>query len=108
MAKELQQVPTDETEQRALSRRVSEALRPPGGENAEQPSQPEYELDAALTWSDKELLREMDFEQMSAEEIAKAKAAKAAANGITRSIMVPPGYLFGIPQIKRIAASVRI
>ncbi len=34
----------------------------------------EVELDATLTYSDKEMLRTMDFESMSAEEIAKAKA----------------------------------
>jgi len=63
---------------RPLSRRLSEALfagaeRDPRTQEAET----EIELDATLTWSDREVLRQRDFEQMSAAELASAKAAIA-------------------------------
>ncbi len=60
----------------ALSRRVSEALFSPDGARGEQQqAPPQLELDARLTWSDRELLQKKDFEQMSALEIANARAA---------------------------------
>ncbi|MEQ8586249.1 MAG: VWA domain-containing protein [Thalassobaculaceae bacterium] len=58
-----------------MNRRLAEALKsesPADGE-AREPEEQEIELDAAMTWSDRELLREMDFEKMSAEEILRAK-----------------------------------
>ena len=63
---------------RPLSRRLSEALfagaeRKARAREAEQ----EIEFDATLTWSDREVLRARDFEQMSAAELAAAKAAIA-------------------------------
>jgi len=62
--------------QEEVSRRVAEALSPkePGrgeGEREEEP--PELELDAVLTWSNRELLQGKDFEQMTAEELAAAR-----------------------------------
>ena len=57
-----------------MNRRLAEALKTPGGEeNA--PSEEEIELDAAMTFSDREVLREMDFEKMSNAEMAMAKKA---------------------------------
>ncbi|WP_421709530.1 vWA domain-containing protein [Algihabitans sp.] len=63
-----------EPEGRELSRRVAEALQ------SELPSQSEsegeeeeIEIDAALTYSDTEVLRHQDFEKMTAEEIAQAR-----------------------------------
>lgn len=70
-------VPRDEEAASAVSRRVQEALSPNTAESEEDQGPEEFELDAALTWSDRELLREMDFEQMSQEEIERAKAAIA-------------------------------
>ena len=65
-------------DEEALNRRVSEALMPGAGESPESDDQKEeIELDAVLTWSDREVLQQMDFEQMSASEIAAAKAAIA-------------------------------
>lgn len=62
-----------------LNRRVSEALQPRGGSSPRRrESPPQPEIDAKLTWSDREILREKDFEQMSTDEIAAAKAAVAA------------------------------
>ncbi|MFT5449731.1 MAG: hypothetical protein ACI9DC_004928 [Gammaproteobacteria bacterium] len=61
----------------SLSRRISDALsdaqNPPPPPERDQP--PELEIDAQLTWSDRELLQEKDFEQMSTEEIERAKRA---------------------------------
>ena len=60
----------------ALSRRVSEALFPAARAPSEQQqAPPQLELDAALTWSDREVLQKKDFEQMNALEIANARAA---------------------------------
>jgi uncharacterized protein len=65
----------EEPERSEISRRVAEALlpkpseTPPGKESAQ-----EIEIDAVMTWSDRELLQSKDFEQMSAEEIRRAQA----------------------------------
>lgn len=59
-----------------LMRRVAEALGLPG-ERPPQVADDELELDASLTWSDRELLGKKDFAQMSAEELARARAAVA-------------------------------
>jgi hypothetical protein len=65
----------DDTE---ISRRVSEAMMPEKGQGQPQPPQnQDVEFDAAFTWSDREILRTMDFEQMSVEEIRRAKAVLA-------------------------------
>ncbi len=62
----------------AASRRVAEALLPGLGprDRADRPPRPE--ADAVLTWSDREVLRHTDFEQMSAAELAAARRAIAA------------------------------
>ncbi len=63
-----------EPEGRELSRRVAEALRselPSQSENEGEDE--EIEIDAALTYSDSEVLRHQDFEKMTAEEIARAR-----------------------------------
>lgn len=59
-----------------LNRRVAEAMTPerkPGEREGENPDEENIDFDASMTWSDKELLRTMDFEKMSAAEIARAK-----------------------------------
>jgi uncharacterized protein with von Willebrand factor type A (vWA) domain len=61
-----------------LTRRVREALtggRKPGLGEGERAPEDRIELDAALTFSDREILARKDFEAMSAEEIRRAKAA---------------------------------
>jgi len=63
-----------------LNRRVSDAMMPerrPGDGPPKPPQEEQLELDASLTWSDRELLKSMDFEQMSAEEVTRAKAVIA-------------------------------
>ena len=63
---------------RPLSRRLSEALFACREREARtREAESEIELDATLTWSDREVLRSRDFEQMSAAELAAAKAAIA-------------------------------
>jgi uncharacterized protein with von Willebrand factor type A (vWA) domain len=54
-----------------VSRRVAEAWRPPA--SAGKPLPERAELDATFTFSADELLRARDFEQMSADELARAK-----------------------------------
>ena len=83
-------LPTVQTPPRAdarpLSRRLSEALFAGTGDKPRVREQDEeVELDATLTWSDREVLRERDFEQMSAAELAEAKAAIAKLR-----LAVPP------------------
>ncbi len=63
---------------RPLSRRLSEALFAGAESEARtRETENEIEFDATLTWSDREVLRSRDFEQMSAAELAAAKAAIA-------------------------------
>lgn len=68
-------VPEDD-EQKKMNRRVAEAMTPPQAprdRDSDQPEEENIDFDATMTWSDKELLRTMDFEKMSADEIARAK-----------------------------------
>ncbi len=57
---------------KAAAQRVNEALFE-GKEPQAMPENPEIEIDARLTLSDRELLQKRDFAQMSAAEIAEAK-----------------------------------
>jgi uncharacterized protein with von Willebrand factor type A (vWA) domain len=62
-----------------MSRRLAEALAAgQDAANGEEPQEEEVEIDAIMTYSDRELLQQMDFEKMSAEEIARAKRLIAA------------------------------
>jgi uncharacterized protein len=62
-----------------MSRRLAEALAAgQDAANGEEPQEEEIEIDAVMTYSDRELLQKMDFEKMSAEEIARAKRLIAA------------------------------
>lgn len=77
MALMLPEIRRPETEDREkANRRIADALF--GGEekNAEAP-EPDLEIDASETWSAAEVLRRKDFEQMTAAELAEAKAAIA-------------------------------
>jgi uncharacterized protein with von Willebrand factor type A (vWA) domain len=58
-----------------LLRRLTEALHP--NQPARDSGETELEIDAAMTFSDREELHAMDFEKMSLEELARAKAAIA-------------------------------
>jgi uncharacterized protein with von Willebrand factor type A (vWA) domain len=61
-----------------MLRRLAEALHP--HQESRQAEETEVEFDAAMTFSDREQLRTMDFEKMSLEELARAKAAIARMN----------------------------
>jgi uncharacterized protein len=62
-----------------LSPRLAEALRPrrPEGEHGtgREAEKQEIEIDAAMTWSQRELLQTMDFEKMTTAEVIAAKEA---------------------------------
>ena len=71
-------LPEDEREKEEISRRVADALRGAQDPNqVEEEKEPEIEIDARMTWSDREILRTRDFEKMSAEEVEAAKKAIA-------------------------------
>jgi uncharacterized protein with von Willebrand factor type A (vWA) domain len=58
-----------------LIRRLAEALHPGRHDHGpEREEETEVEIDAAMTFSAQELLRKMDFEKMSLEELTEAKA----------------------------------
>lgn len=75
-------LPTVETEaspeeaRAQIGRRVADAFR--GMTETETRAEPEVEVHAEMTWSDRELLHRMDFESMSAEEAALAKRVMAS------------------------------
>src|SRR5947207_10001076 len=58
-----------------MLRRLAEALHP--NQPARDSGETELEIDAAMSFSDREQLHAMDFEKMSLEELARAKAAIA-------------------------------
>jgi uncharacterized protein with von Willebrand factor type A (vWA) domain len=63
-----------------MSRRLAEALagdKAGRGDAEEDTPEPEIIADAALTYSDREILQNMDFEQMSADEMRAAKEIMA-------------------------------
>lgn len=67
-------------EREKANRRVSDAMAPDGENMPSAKGEEEgetVEIDATLTYSDQEQLRHMDFESMSAEEVALAKKAIA-------------------------------
>jgi len=66
----------DMSKDNEVSRRVAEAMNliPPEREGDE-PEQEQTEIDAVMTFSDKEVLQSIDFEKMSAEELELAKQA---------------------------------
>ena len=64
-----------EDEKSEMLRRLAEALHP--HPEARETGETELEFDAAMTFSDREQFQEMDFEKMSLDELAKAKAAIA-------------------------------
>ncbi len=56
------------------TRRIAEAMAPPRKEPPPKAEDAPPELDAVMTVSEQEQLRSMDFEQMSAEQVSRAKA----------------------------------
>ncbi len=60
-------------DQERVSRRVADALSPDNEVNPQDEQEVEIELDTSQTYSAMEILQEMDFESMSAEEVEEAK-----------------------------------
>jgi uncharacterized protein with von Willebrand factor type A (vWA) domain len=56
-----------------IRRRVADALSPDAPTPPPEQEETEIELDITMTYSDAEILQDMDFESMSAEEMAEAK-----------------------------------
>jgi uncharacterized protein len=69
------EVPPAQDQGAEMLRRLAEALHP--NREARDSGETELDIDAAMTFSDREQLRGMDFEKMSLEELARAKAAIA-------------------------------
>jgi uncharacterized protein len=67
------EMPQDEGAE--MIRRLAEALHP--DREPRDTGETELDIDAAMTFSDREQLRTMDFDKMSLEELARAKAAIA-------------------------------
>src|SRR5207237_8490361 len=67
--------PGEQPKGEEMIRRLAEAMHPGGDEGEEQEREDDIEVDATMTFSDRELLRAMDFEKMSLDEVARAKAA---------------------------------
>ena len=65
----------DKEEPPPLSRRLAEALTQGAEPEAPADQEEKIEFDAAFTWSDRELLQQKDFEQMSQAELAEAREA---------------------------------
>jgi uncharacterized protein len=64
-------------EPREMLRRLAEAMHESSARTAVEREEDQLEIDAALTFSDREMLQKADFEQMSNAELDKAKAAIA-------------------------------
>jgi len=66
----------DKQQREELRRRLAEAMKQEmPGADSEEPEQEEHELDAALTWSQQDVAQTKDFEQMSTQELERAKQA---------------------------------
>src|SRR5262249_24119677 len=63
-------LPTIETDKAPLARRIAEALGAPAPP-APKGEPTKVEIDAVMTWSDREILGKRDFEQMSADELRR-------------------------------------
>ena len=82
-----------EEEREEIATRLAEALQGDRGNIDQMPvDEEEVEIDAAMTFSDRELLQEMDFEKMTSAELAESK--KAIAN-LRLPIMEVPTRRFG-------------
>jgi len=83
-----------EEEREEIATRLAEALQGDraGGIDQMPVDEEEVEIDAAMTFSDRELLQEMDFEKMTSAELAESK--KAIAN-LRLPIMEVPTRRFG-------------
>lgn len=65
----------DPNQGEALAPRIAEALAQGGDDRSKPREEEELEFDAAMTWSQQEILRTKDFEKMTNDEVALARAA---------------------------------
>ncbi len=70
------ETPADE-EKEEMSRRLAEALQGLAEAADRAPEQERLDLDAAMTWTDREVLKTRDFEKMSGDEVVAAKRVLA-------------------------------
>ena len=85
--------PAGEDKAEEISRRLAEAMQAERGEgHGAEGDEEEIELDAAMTYSDRELLQRVDFEKMSADELEQAKRL---VSRMTLPIMALPTRRFG-------------
>jgi uncharacterized protein with von Willebrand factor type A (vWA) domain len=85
----LPQIEAAEAAPQEIARRLAEALAPrqqPGAGETPEDAKETIELDATLTFSAKEILQHKDFEDMSADEVAQAKALIRAMQLPIRSV----------------------
>jgi len=71
----LQTMESEKLPAKAAQRRAAEALWDQDQESSEPPERQELEIEAQFSWSDNEVLRKLDFEQMSTAELAEAATA---------------------------------
>ncbi|HUA54350.1 MAG TPA: VWA domain-containing protein [Candidatus Sulfotelmatobacter sp.] len=64
---------TDRQPGKPVATRLAEAMANPASREPE-PAREEIQLDASLTWSDRELLQDKDFDQMTTAELRQARA----------------------------------
>jgi uncharacterized protein len=87
-------VPDNEDKGEEISRRLAEAMRAQRGDGVDlgqEEQEEEIEIDAAMTYSHRELLQKMDFEKMSIDELAQAKRL---VSRMTLPIMAVPTRRF--------------
>lgn len=68
-------MPSDPDQGETLAPRIAEALAQGAEDRAKPREEEELEFDAAMTWSQQEILRTKDFEKMTNEEMALARSA---------------------------------
>jgi uncharacterized protein len=73
----LRQDADSQKKDQAAARRAMDALTNPGSTPQNRPEKEEVQTDVEASWSDREILRRMDFEQMSVAETAEARRAIA-------------------------------
>ncbi|NOX73245.1 MAG: VWA domain-containing protein [Alphaproteobacteria bacterium] len=74
----LRQDADSQKQDQAAARRAMDALTDPSSTPQNRPEKQEMQADVQASWSDKEILRQMDFEQMSVAEINEASRAIAS------------------------------
>ncbi len=72
-----------------MSRRLAEALHAGAGSGEDRPRETEIEVDAAMTFSEREALQKTDFEKMSNAEVARAQSGHPTHGAAARRCRDP-------------------